>query len=306
MKIRVAKDIFKHDYQRKLIAVFFALLIWVIVNQRISKVQTFSGIPIELINPNTNIIISSSSNPTASIILRGPEAILKSLKSKDISVQLIIPEGVKPGTLNLLLDKSDISIPGMTTIENIVTDNIIIEVDELSEKEVPVRLLFNNALADNYRLSKSPNIEPNNKIIRGPSKRLDSINYLTTKPFLIDSSRTKDYISSVAVSIPTGVKTEFDKVKVVVGIETASKIKPLRRQPLSVMGDSKFSVTELPFVDAVISGPPNMIDDITTDDFKFFVEYSKDAKLKVKFWCKYDTIFLQSVMPEYIANPEAP
>ena len=101
MKTKVFTDMFKHDYQRKLIAVFFALLIWVIVNQRISKVETFSGIPVELINPNSNIIISSSNTPKASIILRGPETILQSLKSEDISIRLVIPEGVKPGTLSL-------------------------------------------------------------------------------------------------------------------------------------------------------------------------------------------------------------
>ena len=306
MKTKVYKDAFRHDYQRKLIAVFFALLIWMIVNQRISKVQTFSGIPIELINPNTNIIISSSSKPTASIILRGPEAILSSLKSKDISVQLVIPEGVKPGTLNLLLDQSDINIPSMTKLENIVTNNVIIEVDELIEKQVPVRLLFNNALADEFRLMDTPQIEPTNKIIRGPSKRLDSINYLTTKPFLIDSSRTKNYVSSAAISLPVGVNTDFEKVKVVVNIEPASKIRPLRRQPLSIMGETKLTSSNLPFVDAVISGPPSLIDKVNAEDFKFFVEYSKDAKLKVKFWCKYDSIFLQSVMPEYIANPKSP
>ena len=42
----------------------------------------------------------------------------------------------------------------MTQIENIVTSNIIIEVDEMSEKSVPVRLLFNNALADELSLNR--------------------------------------------------------------------------------------------------------------------------------------------------------
>ena len=121
--------------------------------------------------------------------MRGPEAILSSLKSKDISVQLVIPEGVKPGTLNLLLDQSD-KYSKHDKAENIVTNNVIIEVDELIEKQVPVRLLLITLLQTNS-INGYPQIEPTNKIIRGPSKRLDSINYLTTKPFLIDSSRTK-------------------------------------------------------------------------------------------------------------------
>ncbi|WDE97086.1 hypothetical protein PQO03_03835 [Lentisphaera profundi] len=303
MKSNLIIKFFTKDFQRKLIAMFFALLIWFIVNQRISEVQTFSGIPIELINPNSNIIISKTNRPTANIILRGPAKILQSLKSKDISVRLVIPEGVRSGSLKLLLTRDDITIPGITQIENIVSETIIVEVDEMQEKEVPVRLLFNNALSDKYRLINTPHIEPKTKLINGPSKRLESINYLTTKPFLIDSSRNKAFVSSVSLSIPSGVRTEFDKVKVIVDIETASKLLPMRRQALSMMSQGVHSSTPLPFVDAVISGPPTILEKIQANEMKFFIEYGEEDKLKVHFWCPYDSVHLQSVMPEYISNP---
>ncbi|MDD7986508.1 hypothetical protein PQO01_16280 [Lentisphaera marina] len=303
MKSEIFINLFTKDFQRKLIAIFFALLIWFIVNQRISKVQTFSGIPIVLVNPNSNIIISQTNRPTANIILRGPEKILQSLESKDIAVRLVLPEGIRPGALKLLLTEEDISIPRMTKIENIVSQTIIVEVDEMREKEVPVRLLFNNAISDKYRLIDNPKIEPKTKLINGPSKRLDSINYLTTKPFLIDSSRNKSFVSSVSLSLPSGVKCEFDKVKVLVDIESASKVLPMRRQKLSILSQGKTLDTPLPHVDAVVSGPPTIIDKLKSEDIKFFIEYGEDEKLKVNFWCPYEGVYLQSVMPEYISNP---
>jgi len=303
MKSKLIVNLFTNDFQRKLIAIFFALLIWFIVNQRISKVQTFSGIPITLVNPNSNIILSKTNQPTANIILRGPDKILQSLESKDISVRLTIPEGVRPGALKLLLTEEDITIPHMTQIENIVSQTIIVEVDEMREKEVPVRLLFNNAISDKYRLINTPTIEPKTKLINGPSQRLDSINYLTTKPFLIDSSRDKSFVSSVSLSLPSGIKADFDKVKVIVDIESASKLLPMRRQKLSVMSPGQTIQVDLPFVDAVISGPPTTIDKLKANEVKFFIEKSDDDKLKVHFWCPYDEVYLQSVMPEYISNP---
>ncbi|EDM26726.1 hypothetical protein LNTAR_18805 [Lentisphaera araneosa HTCC2155] len=303
MKSKLIVNLFTNDFQRKLIAIFFALLIWFIVNERISKVQTFSGIPITLVNPNSNIILSKTNQPTANIILRGPNKILQSLESKDITVRLTIPEGVRPGTLKLLLTEDDITIPHMTQIENIISQTIIVEVDEMREKEVPVRLLFNNAISDKYRLINTPTIEPKTKLINGPSQRLDSINYLTTKPFLIDSSRDKSFVSSVSLSLPSGIKADFDKVKVIVDIESASKLLPMRRQKLSVMSPGQTIQVDLPFVDAVISGPPTTIDKLKANEVKFFIEKSDDDKLKVHFWCPYDEVYLQSVMPEYISNP---
>lgn len=303
MKSKLIVNLFTNDFQRKLIAVFFALLIWFIVNQRISKVQTFSGIPITLVNPNSNIILSKTNQPTATIILQGPDKILQSLESKDISVRLTIPEGVRAGSLKLLLSEEDITIPHMTQIENIVSQTIIVEVDEMREKEVPVRLVIKNALSDKYRLVDSPTIEPTTKLINGPSQRLDSINYLTTKPFLIDSSRDKSFISSASLSLPSGVKTDLDKVKVIVDIESASKLLPMRRQKLSVMSFGQTIKIDLPFVDAVISGPPTIIDKLKANEVKFFIEQSDDDKIKVNFWCPHEEVYLQSVMPEYISNP---
>ena len=72
------------------------------------------------------------------------------------------------------------------------------------------------------------------------------------------------------MSLPPGIQTDFDKVKVVINIEPASKVRPLRRQVLSILGNKKNVNQELPFVDAVISGPPQIIDKIQADDFKVF------------------------------------
>ena len=158
--MKIDLSFFRQDLQRKCVALLFALLIWFYVNQRISEVETFSDIPIEIINPNTNLVIASAKIPRAAIIVRGSRKILSSLDSKDIKVRLDIPQDIRPGFITLNIYKENITIPSTTQLENIITDKIKIEVDEFQEKEVPVRLLFNNALSEDYVLEASPAIEP--------------------------------------------------------------------------------------------------------------------------------------------------
>ena len=194
-------------------------------------------------------------------------------------------------------------IDDATEQDEALLGKLILRANEIAEKEVPVRLLFNDALSRNYRLRGNPEIEPKTKIIRGPSRRLANLNYLTTKPFLIDSSHTKDYISSVAVSLPEGVSVEYDKVKTVIHIEPAEKSMALARQSLAVMTQDSFESIELPYVDAVIYGPPGILEELDMKDLHFFVEKSQEDQLAVQFWCKHPEINVQSVMPTFIVNP---
>ncbi len=127
--MKVNFSFFRQDFQRKCIALFFALLIWFFVNQRISEVDTLSEIPIEIINPNSNLMIASAKIPRASIMIRGSRKILNSLESKNIKIRLEIPQDVRPGMSTLLIYKENITIPSNTKLESIITANIKIDID---------------------------------------------------------------------------------------------------------------------------------------------------------------------------------
>ena len=255
-------DFLKEDFQRKIVAIFFAVLIWIFVDQHINEVETFSDIKVELINPSSNLVVNRQEMLNVTISLRGSSKILKSLESSDIKVRAPLPPGKGPGLRILRILPEYIQIPSSLKIESIITHKLNVEVDEMVEKEVPIRLLFNDALSRNYRLRSNPEIEPKTKVVRGPSRRLANLNYLTTKPFLIDSSHTKDYISSVVISLPEGVTVDYGKVKTVINIEPAEKTMALTRQVLFVMSDEKVISVNLPKVDAVIYGPPGIVEDL--------------------------------------------
>ena len=296
-------DFLKEDFQRKIVAIFFAVLIWIFVDQHINEVETFSDIKVELINPSSNLVVNRQEMLNVTISLRGSSKILKSLESSDIKVRAPLPPGKGPGLRILRILPEYIQIPSSLKIESIITHKLNVEVDEMVEKEVPIRLLFNDALSRNYRLRSNPEIEPKTKVVRGPSSRLANLNYLTTKPFLIDSSHTKDYISSVVISLPEGVTVDYGKVKTVINIEPAEKTMALTRQVLFVMSDEKVISVNLPKVDAVIYGPPGIVEDLDLKDLHFFVEKDNEDQLAVQFWCKHPEVNVQSVMPNFIVNP---
>ena len=294
----------REDFQRKIVAIFFAILIWLFVDQHINEVETFADVKVELINPNNSpLVVGNQSRLKVTLSLRGSQKILKSLDATSIKIVAPLPEGNGPGLRKLKILPEYINIPSSLKIESILTRVLNVEVDEMAEKEVPVRLLFQSALSRNYRLRGKPEIEPKTKIVRGPSRRLDNLNYLTTKPFLIDGSHTKDYISSVALNLPEGVTVEYDKVKTVINIEAAEKSMVLTRQSLSVMSAESLEVIELPYVDAIIYGPPGILEDMDVKELHFFVKKTDEDQLQVEFWSKHPEINVQSIMPNFIVNP---
>ena len=303
----------KEDFYRKLIAFFFACLIWYFVNRHISEVETFKNVKVDVIPQSAGQVIVSNYKPEISVEIRGPRQILNNLESKDIQVSVNVDDVFRPGLNEIRILQEHIKLPKGLQVESIITKAVNVNVDTIVEKEVDVKLRYTNRLSDKYSLLREPTVEPARVVIKGPSRRLASINYVDTRSIYIDPNRTTDFSVTTKVAVPDGVEMNYNNVTAYVELKKRIEFKSLPVQNVYVLytGDLKDTVKIEPVGQAFayVNGPPALLESLDVEkDVKLFIEVSDPAvrTYEIQFWCRDPNINQVKITPSRVTLPDLP
>ncbi|MCH2209078.1 MAG: CdaR family protein [Lentisphaerales bacterium] len=295
------------DFPRKLTALFFACLIWYFVNEHVSEVETFKNVKVNVIPGSSSQVIVSNFKPEITVSVRGPRKRLNILESKDIDVTVNITDKLRPGINELRVNELDIKLPDGLKVESLVTKTVNIDIDNIEEKEVDVRLRYNNRLSERFELLREPQAKPDRVQIKGPSRRLATINYLDTNPIYIDPNRTTDFRVTAKVVTPAGIEMNYDNVTAYVELKKKVVNKTLPVQNIFVLytGEKfdKESVKSVGKAFAYISGPPTVLEKLDPlKDVRLFIEVgeNKQDEYSINFWCRSPEISLVNITPSKI------
>ena len=296
------------DMPRKLTALFFACLIWYFVNQHVSEVETFKNVKVDVSPGSSTQVIVSNFKPEITVSIRGPRKVLNTLESKDIQVTVNIGEKLRPGMNELRVKELDIKLPAGLSVENLATKTINVDIDNIEEKEVNVRLRYNNRLSSRFKLRQEPKAEPDRVVIKGPSRRLRNIPYVDTNAIFIDASRKSNFRITTKVNAPEGVELNYDNVTAYVELEEKLIDKTLPVQqvfPLytGVAIAANQNIQAVGNAYAIVSGSPEAIAKLSPEkDVKLFIEIvdRRTGEFKIHFWCKDPDINLVNVTPSTI------
>jgi len=312
LKLSVPQFI-KEDFYRKMIAVFFACLIWYFVNNHISEVETFKNVKVDVVPQNPSQVIVSTYKPEISVEIRGPRKILNNLESKDIQVSITLDEFSRPGLNEVRVLEESIELPKGLKVESLITKAVNVNVDNVVEKEVDVKLRYTNRLSDKYSLLKEPTVEPARVVIKGPSRRLAKIEYLDTRSIYIDPSRTTDFSVTTKVVVPDGVEMNYNNVTAYVELKKRIEFKSLPVQNVYVLytGEMEGVVKIEPVGQAFayVNGPPAVLQSLDVEkDVKLFIEVS-DPKIRtydIQFWCRDPNVNQVKITPSRVTLPDLP
>ena len=295
------------DFPRKLTALFFACLIWYFVNEHVSEVETFKNVKVTVTPGSSSQVIVSTFKPEITVTVRGPRKRLDTLESKDIDVTVNITEALRPGINELRVNELDIKLPNGLVVESLVTKTINVDIDNIEEKEVDVRLRYNNRLSERFELLREPVAKPDRVQIKGPSKRLANISYLDTNPIYIDPNRTTDFRVTAKVVTPAGIELNYDNVTAYVELKkkVINKTLPVQNVFVLYIGDdaNKKSSVTVGKAFAYISGPPAILESLDPEkDVRLFVELGDESKdeYSINFWCRSPEISLVNITPSKI------
>ena len=204
----------------KLIALAMAAGLWLVI-ARDPVAEVALDVPIEFRNIAENMEISSEVIPQAQIRLRGPEYIVRQLKTGDVRAEIDLG-GLHPGERTFDLTAQQVHRPREVEVVQVVPNQVHLSFDTRLTRQVEVHPRVVGTFASGYHIAQIV-VEPATVTITGPRKRVEAVETATTDP--VDVSGTVDRISFVRhpyVSDPLIQMASPDPVRITVIMEKTS------------------------------------------------------------------------------------
>ncbi len=210
------KEVLMTNLGTKLVSLLVAVILWIVVLGS-RNVEVSKEVPLEILTP-PELVVANEMPERLTFRLSGPKAFLRSVidrREDPIRVNLI---GNKPGLVTYRFFSDHIRLPIGVRVISVNPSSILIKLEELKKREVPVKVITEGALAPGLSL-KSVKAVPELITIKGPESKIAGITEVPSVPVNLN-----DVSSSVERELPLdlarlGVQLEGSLPKVRVDIE---------------------------------------------------------------------------------------
>jgi len=311
-------DFIKHNFGRKIIAVFFAVLVYAKVSNELAEEKTFQEVPVTIVKKG-NIEVLAFKPETVEVTVQGSRNQLKLLSNSDIKIEIPVDgvllensetTSVTSKTINYTISSSDIKTPNGISVVEIFPSEISIRIDRLQTKEIPIEVLFQGSLPEDYSIGQI-NVMPKTVSVTGPGSIIDQIDYLTTKPIILDKSTVDSF--SVERTFQLGDKKMLispKTVQVSVDVYKSKDTRLFQDIPVSLLINQppiKYYKIKL-FTDkanVTLGGLNSHLSQLKPDQIKAFVDLSKITapgtyEVNVDCWIMDSGVSLKFIDPSVI------
>ncbi|MFZ5944428.1 MAG: YbbR-like domain-containing protein [Bacillota bacterium] len=161
---------FKDNLIYKIIAILLAVLLWFYVSaDQNPPVEKNLNLTVSHENLRDDLTLTSKA-PSVNIKISGDQKVVSGLGLKDFQAVLDLSQ-VKMGEQSVPVK---ISNPLGIEIKEIYPKEVVVNIDKISEKQVPVKVALLGQTAHGYSSFKA-SVKPSQVVIRGPGKILESL-----------------------------------------------------------------------------------------------------------------------------------
>lgn len=283
----------------KTISVIIAVVLWIIVLGSRS-VEITKEVPLEIITP-ADIVPSNEIPEKIAFRLAGPKAFLRAVldrREEPIRVNL---SGAKPGLITYRFFSDNIRVPIGVKVLSINPTAILIKLEYLKRRDVPVKVVLRGVPPEGYRVSNTQ-VKPEVIRIKGAESRVDAITEIPTAP--VDVSNLRSSMDrEVALDLAKyNVRVESPLPRVQVDIEALSANFRIKNVDIRVISPYKFRLEERS-VTVLVRADANSLKQM--DRSKIFAVVDLSGKPKGKYEEKLkvnlpEDIGLVKVIPEKV------
>lgn len=179
-KIRLLKNK-PENWMLKLVSLCLAVMLWYFVVGE-DQVDINMQVPIEIINLPQNLIISNQYKSEIDVSVRGPRSMIQDIRNRNITRPVDL-SSAQPGTIVIRNDEESIPFPRGITMQRLQPTNITLQLDQLVQKNIPIKPLTEGKPAKGYKLHQIQ-LDPDHLLISGPKTVLEKGHEIST--YVID------------------------------------------------------------------------------------------------------------------------
>lgn len=229
------------NFGTKLVSVIIALVLWVVVLGS-RNVEDTKDVPIEVITP-ADLVAANDIPEKISFRLTGPMAFLRAIldrRDEPIRVNLA---GAKPGLITYRFYPDNIRLPIGVKVLSINPTAVLIKLEYIKRRDVPVRPVLRGAPPAGFRVAKV-SIMPETVRIKGAETRVEGITEVATMPIELGDNR-QSFEKEVALDLSrAGVQLDGALPRVSVEIEPVSANFRIKNVDIRVLSPYKVRLEE--------------------------------------------------------------
>jgi YbbR domain-containing protein len=188
-----------HNFWLKILSLLIATGLWLTISPDQEVAEVAVRVPIEFQHVPPELEISSVTIPEAQIRVRGPERLIRQLRSTDIHAELELADA-KPGERTFDLTAQQIHHDRELHVVQVVPGQVHLNFDTRLTRDVAVRPRVTGTFADGERISKVI-VDPENVTIIGPRQHVELVDAATTDPVDASGTRTQaTFVTNVYVA----------------------------------------------------------------------------------------------------------
>jgi YbbR domain-containing protein len=274
--------IIRKDFWRKLIALFFALLVYYAVQiTQLGAERSISGIPVEIEMPKDLVNISAQV-PKVTITVRGSQRRIKELSPGDFKVKLRVNEAdfVQDSQYPLRISPQDVQSPHLIKVLKVRSLEEGLTLERKDRRRVEIRPQFNSLskLPGDYTVS-GVKFTPEKVWVTGPVSQVRNIESIQTEQIPLDDTTVDSFEYEVSLVAPKRVTVDPVKVAVLVTVkrEFVSRVfhsVPIRQLKAADAAGVKVELLSTPNVDITVNGPKGKIAELKSFKIKPYVDLS--------------------------------
>jgi YbbR domain-containing protein len=176
-----------HNFWLKVVSLVLATGLWMAVSPDQEPAEVAVRVPIEFEHVPSQLEISSLTIPEAQIRVRGPERLIRELRSTDIHAEIELGDA-HPGERTFDLTAQQVRHQRDLSIVQVVPGQVHLSFDTRLTREVEVHPRVTGNFADGDRIARVL-VDPERIIITGPRHHVELVDAATTDP--VDASGTK-------------------------------------------------------------------------------------------------------------------
>ena len=189
----------------KVVSLVLATCAWFFVKGITSDSRTIDGVPLE-VKAKTGLTVLQSSAATVNVTVRGTREDVRQVSRQDLSAVVDLTGDERRGPITVRLSPSSVRHSRRVQVIEIDPTDVIVNVDEMVERDLPVQPQFGGELPPNLSVERVVT-QPETVKVKGPKTLLSGMAAIATLPIDVTGRRTsfRERIELTPLAFPEGL-----------------------------------------------------------------------------------------------------
>jgi YbbR domain-containing protein len=184
-----------HNFWLKVLSLLLATALWLAIEPEQEPAEVEVRVPIEFQHVPAHLEVSSVTIPEAQIRVRGPESVIRNLRSTDIHAELELANA-KPGERTFDLTAQQILHSRELHVVQVVPGQVHLSFDTRLTREVEIHARVTGNFVEGEQIGNVL-VDPQTITITGPQHHVEMVDAATTDP--VDVSGTTSHATFVTM-----------------------------------------------------------------------------------------------------------